>query len=109
MTWIPVASCTLLPTAEQPLRAAEFDALFADALVAVETPDATTAVLRLGPGAAARARDLAARETACCSFFSFAVAEHDDAVVMAVTVPPDRAAVLGGLAVRARALLASAP
>lgn len=109
MSWLPVDACSL-PTPEQHLRAAEVDALFANALVAVETPDATTAVLRLAPGAAARASDLAARETACCSFFSFDIAEHDDgAVVVTVTVPPSRADVLAGLAVRARALLPSTP
>jgi hypothetical protein len=107
VSWIPFDSCSL-PTAEQPLRAAEFDALFADALVAVETPDATTAVLRLTSGATAR--DPAARETACCSFFAFDVREHDHAaVVVTVTVPPARADVLAGLAVRARALLPLAP
>jgi hypothetical protein len=108
VSWVPVDACTL-PTPEQPLRAAEFDALFADALLAVEIPDATTAVLRLAPGSAARATDLAARETACCSFFAFVVREHDDrAVVVTVTVPPEHADVLAGLAVRACALLPSA-
>lgn len=68
MSWVPVDVCAL-PTPEQPLRAAEFDALFADALVAVETPDSTTAIRRLA-AAAARARDLAAREAACSSFVS---------------------------------------
>lgn len=67
MSWVPVDVCAL-PTPEQPLRAAEFDALFAAALVAVETPDSTTAIRRLA--AAARARDLAAREAACSSFVS---------------------------------------
>ena len=98
MTWVPVDACTL-SAPEQPLRAAGFDALFADALLAVETPDATTAVLRLAPDAADRAAELAARETARCSFFTFDVAEHGDGVVVTVTVPPDRA----------RALLRSAP
>src|SRR5947209_12417027 len=36
-TWVPVGACTL-PTRKQPLRVAEFDALFAAALRSVERP-----------------------------------------------------------------------
>ena len=41
-SWAPVDACTL-PTAEQPLRVAEWDGLFAESLRAVERPDATRA------------------------------------------------------------------
>ena len=111
MTWVPVDACSL-PTVEQPLRAAKFDDLFRDALEAVELPGPTTAVLRFAPvsGIAARARDLGARETECCSFFAFDVREHADGpVVVTVTVPGTRADVLDALADRARTLLAPQP
>ncbi|NUU24989.1 MAG: hypothetical protein HOV68_26320 [Streptomycetaceae bacterium] len=101
MTWVP-PSCTL-PTEEQPLRVAEFDALFAASLVRVERPEPTRARLVLGADAESPARDLAARETGCCSFFTFAFAPGDTAghVVMDVTVPPAQVAVLDALAERA--------
>ncbi|MFG1754168.1 hypothetical protein [Streptosporangium sandarakinum] len=53
--WTPSA-CTL-PTAEQPLRVAEFDALFIDAVRGVARPEPTRLRLELlfSPGNAARA------------------------------------------------------
>lgn len=108
MSWVPIDACSL-PTPEQPLRRRVRRPVRRRPAGGRDT-EATTAVLRLAPGAAARAADLAGRETACCSFFAFDVRAHDDgAVVVTVTVPPDRADVLAGLAVRARALLPSAP
>ena len=72
--WVPVETCTL-PTAEQPLRVAEFDTLFAASLRAVEHPAAAATRARLLlagdadlPG---RVQRLADAETACCSFFTF--------------------------------------
>ncbi|HEV2088095.1 MAG TPA: hypothetical protein VGR21_07270 [Cryptosporangiaceae bacterium] len=103
-------ACTL-PVAEQPLRVAEFDALFAASLRAVERPDATRLLLRLAAGTLATAADLAGREAACCSFFGFAVTEdHTGAVVMEVTVPPAQAGVLDAVAdLAGRHLHADAP
>jgi hypothetical protein len=78
MALVIPGACTL-PTANRPLRLAEFDDLFAAAVRRVEPVDATHARLHLtGPaGLAARVRDLAARETQCCSFFTFTTtAEH---------------------------------
>ncbi|XVV17371.1 hypothetical protein ACQP2X_24230 [Actinoplanes sp. CA-131856] len=98
--------CTL-PTAERPLRLAEFDRLFTTAVREVERKQATHARLRLaGPaGLAAAVRDLTARETECCSFFSFTVtAEPGDGgerVVLDVEVPPEHADVLAALVERA--------
>ncbi|MGJ6969067.1 hypothetical protein ACSDR0_44960 [Streptosporangium sp. G11] len=65
--WVPSA-CTL-PTAEQPLRVAEFDALFADAVQALERPDRMRLRLELvfSPEHAARTAELSARENGCCS------------------------------------------
>ncbi|RZS31265.1 hypothetical protein EV193_115144 [Herbihabitans rhizosphaerae] len=50
IAWVDTRSCTL-PSVEQPLRVAEFDALFAESLI-VEVPPARTDVL---DGLAARA------------------------------------------------------
>ncbi len=100
IAWVP-DTCTL-PVAEQPLRVAEFDALFAASLRAVERPGPTRLLLRLDPGTRETAADLAARETACCSFFCFDFAEGaDGAVLMDVTVPPAQTAVLDAAAARA--------
>ena len=99
-------TCTL-PTAEQPLRLAEFDELFAAAARDVEPQGATRARMFLsGPvGLADRVRDLAARERACCSFFTFATlsvaADGIESVVLEIEVPPARADVLAALVRRA--------
>ncbi|MFF5226092.1 hypothetical protein [Dactylosporangium sp. NPDC000521] len=106
------AACTL-PTAERPLRLAEFDALFTTAVRSVETVSPTHARMRLtGPaGLEATVRDLAARETACCSFFTFTVTPGPaaDALVLDVEVPAAYTDVLASLAGRATAATAGAP
>src|SRR5690348_14433517 len=99
-------ACTLL-TAERPLRLAEFDELFATAVRLVEPLTATHARLHLtGPAGttdlADRVRDLTARETGCCSFFTFTVTPDGDAVVLDVEVPAAYAEVLSSLTSRAR-------
>lgn len=101
--WVPEA-CTL-PTVEQPLRLAEFDALFAT-VTAVERRSATCATLTLSgePGLAVRAQELADRETACCSFFGFDIAADDsdpERVRMSIAVPQEHVAVLATLVDRA--------
>ena len=70
---IPEA-CTL-PDAERPLRVAEFETLFAQA-VAMERigPRHLRLDLTGGPDVEPTVRDLTARETACCSFFTFTIA-----------------------------------
>jgi len=100
--WVPRA-CTL-PTAEQPLRIAEFDDLFATSLRGLERVAPTRLQLRLDAGTEATARDLTARETNCCSFFAFdytPVAGGE--LLLDVTVPQAHVAVLDALAVRAAA------
>ncbi len=116
MEWIP-AEC-VLPTGERPLRVAEFDALFASALDGLErvSPTRLRLTLRGGPRAhdrtdrvdrlEERVRDLAARETACCSFFTFAFTRDRDDLVLDVEVPAVHSGVLDGLSARA---LAAAP
>ncbi|MET8340771.1 hypothetical protein ABZV14_38645 [Streptosporangium canum] len=100
--WVPSA-CTL-PTAEQPLRVAEFDALFADAVQALERPDRTRLRLELAvsPEHAARAAELSARENGCCSFFAFTLTVADGGLALEVAVPPEQVEVLDALQARAR-------
>ncbi|MEV4276488.1 hypothetical protein [Actinoplanes xinjiangensis] len=101
-------ACTL-PTAERPLRLAEFDDLFTTAVRDVEHAGATHARLSLtGPaGLTARVRDLTARETGCCSFLTFTViaqpATDGEAVLLDIEVPAAHADVLASLAQRAAA------
>jgi hypothetical protein len=97
--WAPSA-CTL-PTAERPLRRAEFDQLFADHLRAADRVDANTLDLLLTAGSRATATDLTARENECCSFFTFTFTEApDDHIRLRIHVPPAYVAVLDGLAGR---------
>jgi hypothetical protein len=99
--WVPVA-CTL-PAAEQPLRMREFDELFAQALVGVDRLAPTILRLSLAGGkpVAARARNLTARESECCAFFTFTVTVGEAGVKIDVTVPAAQMAVLEALAERA--------
>jgi hypothetical protein len=111
--WVPVDSCTL-PTADRPLRAAEFDDLFATALRAVQRPAAGAPRARLVlagdatlPG---RVQRLADAETSCCSFFTFTVTRLDGEkeqspgetlVALDVEVPAAQTDVLDALVRRA--------
>ncbi|MFB9678653.1 hypothetical protein [Streptosporangium vulgare] len=130
MEWAP-SECAL-PTGERPLRVAEFDALFASALGGLERvsqthlrlslrddgqgdqadqaertdlADRTDEAHQIGPVEEV-ARDLVARETACCSFFTFTFTRERDGLVLDVEVPVTHGGVLDGLAARA---LAAAP
>lgn len=103
MSFVVPDACTL-PTAEQPLRLAEFEALFAAAVRQFETLSPTHARLRLaGPaGLEATVRDLTARETACCSFFTFTTGVPERAgdcetLTLDVQVPAQYADVLASL------------
>jgi hypothetical protein len=106
-------ACTL-PTAQRPVRLAEFDDLFAAAVRRVDRVSATQARLHLtGPaGLAARVRDLATRESQCCAFFTFTTtaqpATDGEAVVLDIEVPATHADVLASLTQRADALSAGA-
>jgi hypothetical protein len=96
--WVPQA-CTL-PSAEQPFRVAEFDALFATHLKTSTRVDTTTLDLTLAAEAAATTADLTARETECCSFFHFELTPVDDELRLRITVPAAHTAVLDGLSNR---------
>jgi hypothetical protein len=87
-------SCTL-PTAERPFRVAEFDRLFADHLRRADRVDPQTLDLTLDPDCRATVEDLTARETECCSFFTFTLSGTTE-LHLRVTVPPTQTAVLDG-------------
>jgi hypothetical protein len=53
--------------------------------------------LVIGRDAEAGARDLAARESDCCSFFSFEFETAGDDVVMHIGVPPAQVEVLDAI------------
>ena len=97
--WVPEA-CTL-PTVERPLRLAEFDDLFATALISQQRVAPTRLRWQLNPAAQQRAQDLAARESSCCSFFSFAFAVTGNELQVDLDVPAEQVAVLDALAGRA--------
>jgi hypothetical protein len=102
LDWIPDA-CTL-PTADRPLRMAEFDALLAGAR---DTERITTTMLRVtlagGSQLPATVRDLTEREARCCSFFTFSVSvEPPDTVRLDIEVPAAYVVVLDALANRAQ-------
>jgi hypothetical protein len=90
-------ACTL-PTVERPLRMAEFEALFASALRGQRRLSPTGLRWTLDPAAGSVARDLAERESGCCSFFTFTFVETGGGLQMDVRVPPEHAAVLDALA-----------
>jgi hypothetical protein len=102
--------CTL-PTAEQPLRLAEFDALFAG-LISLDRLGPSHVRMHLaGPADLADiVRDLTARESECCSFFTFAATSvpgaSDGRVTLDIEVPLAYAAVVEALAERAEAVAA---
>jgi hypothetical protein len=99
--WAPQA-CTL-PAAERPVRAAEFDELFATALRGQQRLAPTVLRWRLDPAAEPAARDLVSRESGCCSFITFTFARAGDALQVDVEVPAASAGVLDALAERAAA------
>jgi hypothetical protein len=99
-------ACTM-PTAERPLRLAEFDALFAAAVRSVERRGNDIRMRLAGEdGLAEQVRDLTERETSCCSFFTFAIGGTDDELTLDISVPPARQEILDALAERARELSA---
>ncbi|UAK31731.1 hypothetical protein K8O92_28920 [Nocardia asteroides] len=97
-------SCTL-PTAEQPVRVAEFDRFFAEFVRRARQPTRTRLDLLLDADAEPTARDLAARESACCSFFAFTFDSTIDGLVMRIEVPGNQVEVLDALAVRVDAAI----
>jgi hypothetical protein len=100
--WVPDA-CTL-PTAERPLRLAEFDQFFTEAVRGTDRMSAQHLRLRLDGAAQVEetARDLIGRESSCCSFFSFQLSRsRPDLLTLDVRVPTGHVGVLDALAARA--------
>ncbi|MET0765386.1 MAG: hypothetical protein ABWY29_11005 [Blastococcus sp.] len=113
MAWVPVDACTL-PNADQPLRVAEFDELFAaslrDARPSAEGKPMARLLLGGDDTLPARVQRLADAETSCCSFFTFTVTRLDTEkkqspretlVALDVEVPAARTDVLDALVRRA--------
>jgi hypothetical protein len=102
--WVPVDACSL-PTAEQPLRVAEFDGLFAAALNKIDRREPGRLRLHLtgDPHVEAMARELIARESECCSFFDFRLTPIDGELLLDVRVPDARVDVLDGISRQAQA------
>ncbi|WP_175510304.1 hypothetical protein [Micromonospora phaseoli] len=100
-SWVP-PTCTL-PTVEQPLRLAEFDDLFASAVIGVQRVDRMRLRLELRPepGGAGRAAELMVRETGCCSFFTFTLTATGGQLALEVAVSAEQVGVLDALAARA--------
>lgn len=100
--WVP-QECTL-PTAEQPIRLAEFDTLFAQFVTHAERPGPTHLRLLLaGPAdLAATVQDLADRESRCCTFFTFTITSvRTGHVRLDIEVPAAHTAVIDALAAQA--------
>jgi hypothetical protein len=104
--WVP-PGCTL-PLAERALRVAEFDQLFASALRSVHRFGADTARLVFDAAAEPATLALTARESDCCSFFTFTITRAGDRMLLDVTVPPAKADVLDALVAHARAACGTA-
>ena len=102
--WVPEA-CTL-PTVDQPLRLRKFDALFSTALRGQARVSGSVLRWSFDPGVEDAARDLTARETQCCSFFTFSFMGGGEALLVDLTVPPAHVRVLDALASRAAAEMA---
>ncbi|MFI6169124.1 hypothetical protein ACIBCN_20260 [Nocardia sp. NPDC051052] len=100
--WVP-ESCTM-PTAERPIRVAEFDEFFASSVRETARPEPTRLDLRLTPGAQQAGQELAARESGCCSFFTFTVEDTSTGAVMGVQAPATHVDVLDALEARVRAV-----
>jgi hypothetical protein len=99
-SWVS-RSCTL-PTADRPLRVAEFDRLFTDAVRGAGRPSRTRLKLELVSSAenAAQAAGLMVRETACCSFFTSTLTATGGALELEIAVPDSHVDVLDALAAR---------
>lgn len=89
-----------MPTVDRPLRVAEFDGLFGQSVLRSVRVSATRLDLVLAADAEAAARDLAAREVGCCSFFRFDFDTAGSDVVISIGVPPSHTDVLDALAQR---------
>lgn len=105
MDLLTIDPCTL-PTADRSLRQAEFDDLFRDAVDRVSIGSSVRLHLVGSDRLRERVADLTARETSCCSFFTFDLTDGDRGLVLDIAVPPAYSAILTALGERARELSA---
>jgi hypothetical protein len=108
VSWVPAQACTL-PTVEQPLRVAEFGAVFGTSLRGLQRPERGWLRLHLLGDVQVEAlvRRLIARESECCSFFDFRLTAVGEGLQLDVRVPAARVEVLDGLARQAEAARAA--
>src|SRR5215208_34312 len=103
-----VLSASTLPSVEQPLRLAEFDDFFQTAVRRATRTRDTQLDLVIAAASEASARDLADRESGCCSFFEFSFTPGaDDSVVMGIGVRNQHVDVLDALHARMESTSAS--
>ena len=103
--WCVPDACTL-PPSDQPLRVAEWDALFSQSVRRVRRmPGGVTFVLDRTSVSAASVADLADRESQCCSFLTFALSLGSNSLQLEVSSAA-RADVLEALAQRAEIVMA---
>jgi hypothetical protein len=78
---------------------AEWGDLFGTDVLEIRRVNPTSArlVLRPDPRVAARAADLAVRETQCCSFFVFSQIASGGTLTVEIVVPPGQLAALDAL------------
>jgi hypothetical protein len=93
---------------EQPIRVAEFDRFFTDSVHSFRRPEPERLELVLAVDTEPTARELAARESSCCSFFAFDFATTAGDLVMGVGVPAAYVDVLDAFAARAQATIGDA-
>ena len=80
------------------MRLAEFDSLLGSARSAErEDPTHLTLYFDEVDGLEAQARDLTARESSCCSFFGFNVANDHGQVIVGIQVPDQHTSILDSM------------
>jgi len=97
MDWVP-DECTL-PTADRPLRTAQFREVFGELTRTIErvAPGRLRLALVPSPEVAGRVAELAVRETECCSFFEFTLTAGKG-LSLEIAVPEGREAILDAMA-----------
>lgn len=96
-----------MPSAERPLRLAEFEALVGSNLICQDRTDERRLRWLLEAKSEAPIRELADRESECCSFFSFTITADAGGVRVDVEVPGEGTATLDALQARAGLALAA--
>jgi DNA-binding transcriptional MerR regulator len=92
----PPVVCTL-PAGDQPERLAQWSAVLARVRSREDIPGGLRLRFASEPELAGHLADLAAREQACCAFFSFSISPTADGITLDVTAPADAVDVLDGL------------